>query len=280
MNLTHGALFNGIGGFSLAARNQGISTIWECEINDYCNRLSQKNFPEIKTRYRDIKDMTNEKNKIESVSIISGGFPCQPFSTAGKQRGQNDNRYLWPQTIEVIKHVRPDWIILENVPGIINMELGNVLNDVESADYQLPVDQQGRKIVFVVPALAVGANHIRHRVWIMAHSMQCGNRNTKKKRQLEEISGNRFGHSSDLANAENTNRRRPNREKNEGRWNQEIGGQGEPIGRSQHWEVEPPVGRVANGIPRRVDRLKGLGNAIVPQIAEIFFSFIKSIEGG
>jgi DNA (cytosine-5)-methyltransferase 1 len=307
--LTHGALFQGIGGFSLAARWAGIPTIWECEIDDYCNRLSKKNFPEIKTRYRDIREMLNEKTKIEKVSIVSGGPPCQPFSIAGKRRSKEDNRYLWPQTIEVIKKTRPDWIIIENVPGIINLALDQMLDDLEAAGYT--------QETFIVPALSVGANHRRDRAWIIANANK-GKRslwrdNSRMGRERESIQvpladtgrGERrkqdkkrndvnskweslkkadtITRSSEIsgvmANTQNANGRGSNGKKNKRGGDKEIGGQSEPDGRLQHWLIEPGMGRVAHGIPRRMDRLKGLGNAIVPQIVYIFFEFIKEIEG-
>jgi len=339
MELTHGALFQGIGGFSLAARWAGIPTIWECEIDNYCHELSKKNFPEIKTRYRDIKDMLNEENQIRRVSIVSGGFPCQGFSHAGKRRGKKDDRYLWPQTIEVIKKVRPDWCILENVPGIINLALDDVLNDLEMAGYSWET--------FIIPALSVGANHRRDRVWIVAHNDRI-NSNNSGLRGVEISQQQEAGVSGIMADTTVNNARQSKvKPKDRGRSNSKrIGGKfrDEPCGpskamadtkckrqrlrnnenekifmdgtakretrspipeggdstkqglqngsektmgeqrkkqkfkRSNWWAIEPGVGRVAHGVSGRMDRLKGLGNAVVPQIPYIFFEFIKEIE--
>jgi DNA (cytosine-5)-methyltransferase 1 len=270
--LTHGALFQGIGGFSLAARWAGIPTIWECEIDNYCHELSKKNFPEIKTRYRDIRKMLNEKTKIEKVSIISGGFPCQPFSTAGKRRGKEDNRYLWPQTIKIIEKTRPGWVILENVPGIINLALDKVLDDLEAAGYT--------QETFVIPALSVGANHRRDRVWVIANNDRINSNNTRLRRtkisqqQPSGIYGVMADTTANRCRFFNDETRNLQKKK-------EIRERRNPINKNTingKWSTEPRVDRVAHGVPRRVDRLKGLGNAIVPQIAYIFFEFIKEIE--
>ena len=292
--LTHGALFQGIGGFSLAARNQGIPTIWECEINEYCHKLSKKNFPEIKIRYRDIRSIIDEKENIEKVSIISGGIPCQPFSFAGKQKGTEDDRYLWPETLAVIKKIWPDWLILENVPGIIGLALDNVLDDLEVAGYT--------QETFIIPALSVGANHRRDRVWVVAHSIRkrphaaiTAPRKSKcsgRKPVTSHESKNNPNHDSinddcsGLRGAKISQQQTPGIREDMADTTQKRS-QGEGVkeskktsvtSRNDWWAIEPNVGRVVNGLPGRVDRLKGLGNAIVPQVAERLFSFIKKIE--
>jgi DNA (cytosine-5)-methyltransferase 1 len=300
--LTHGSLFHGIGGFALAARWCGIPTIWECEIDEYCHKLSKQNFPEIKTRYRNIRSMLDEETKIDPVSIISGGFPCQPFSAAGKRGGQEDDRYLWPETIEVIKKVRPPWVILENVPGIINMALPAVLADLENAGYQHET--------FIVPALSVGAYHRRDRIWIIAHSDS-----DRKKRDKSE-NWKRSGameNSSNFTNADS--RKRSQRGVHNGMGGQQQSIQGKDIsdtvrgGHSQpthtgrisrkiegkpgekgieydgihaapriQWPTQPPICGRTNGVSDRMDRIKALGNAIVPQIALEIFRTIQEVE--
>lgn len=117
-DLTHGSLFSGIGGFDLAADWSGIKTLWQVEKDPFCLAVLRKHFPEVK-RYEEIKGLSG----LQPVDIISGGFPCQPFSVAGKQGGKEDNRYLWPEMLRVIAEVRPTWVVAENVAGIINMEL-------------------------------------------------------------------------------------------------------------------------------------------------------------
>jgi len=184
--LTHIDLFSGIGGFSLACREAGIKTVCFVEINEFCRKVLQKNFPGVPI-HEDIKTFTNDKNY--RPFILTGGFPCQPFSVAGKRRGTADDRYLWPEMLRVIKEFNPRWVIAENVPGIINLKhmeqqdcdtemesealddgsdsqpatvLISILDDLEQAGYSVQV--------FVILACAVGACHRRDRVWIVAHT--------------------------------------------------------------------------------------------------------------
>ena len=119
--MTHASLFSGIGGFDLAARNCGIQNVFQVEINEFCRKVLLKNFPETK-KYRDIKEF-NGTEYYGTIDIISGGFPCQPFSVAGNQRGQEDNRYLWPEMLRVISEIKPAYVVGENVFGII--QFGN-----------------------------------------------------------------------------------------------------------------------------------------------------------
>ena len=191
--------------------------------------------------------------------LITGGFPCQPFSCAGKRRGKEDDRYIWPEMLRVIAEAGPTWVLAENVPGIINMELDSVLSDLEGIGYSAwPI---------VVPACAVDARHRRDRVWIVAHS----NRSTTARQREHGGEGlpiaetESFSPSSSLGmDARRTLLQRRGRESKE---------------ETTQWCPEPNVGRVANGVPRRVDRLKGLGNSIVPKVAaQIIKSMIASEE--
>jgi len=172
--MTHGSCFSGIGGFDLAAQWAGIETTWQIENNPFCQKVLRKNFPEAKI-YGDIY----ETRELEPVDIITGGFPCQPFSQAGKRQGKADDRYLWPEMLRIITEVKPTWIIAENVAGIINMALDQVLFDLEMADYSCQT--------IIIPACAVNAPHRRDRVWIIANrnSKRCeeqwGNEPTKKE---------------------------------------------------------------------------------------------------
>lgn len=130
---THGSLFSGIGGFDLAAQWTGWENVFQCEIDNYCQKILTKNFPNVK-RFGDIKefDGTQYTNRID---ILSGGFPCQPFSVAGQRKGKEDARHLWPEMFRVIKEIRPTWIVGENVTGIIGLALEQVLSDLESSGY-------------------------------------------------------------------------------------------------------------------------------------------------
>lgn len=163
IELTHGGLFEGIGGFSLAARWAGIKTVWMVENNKWCNKLLNKHFPEAE-KHGDIKETRN----LRTVDILTGGFPCQPFSVAGKRKGSEDDRALWPEMFRIIKESKPAWVIGENVTGIINMELDTVLSDLESEGFEA--------IPFVIPACGINAWHRRNRVWILAYSADNGRR--------------------------------------------------------------------------------------------------------
>ncbi len=160
-------LFSGLGGFSLGLERTGrYKTVAFCEIDKYCTLLLQKHWKGIKV-YNDVKKITKEgfeADGIESPDIITGGFPCQPFSVAGKQKGTNDDRHLWPEMFRIIKAFKPRFVIGENVPGIVNIQDGvvfeTVCTDLESQGYEVQP--------FNIPAAAVGAPHQRKRIWIIA----------------------------------------------------------------------------------------------------------------
>ena len=167
--LTHLSLFSGIGGLDLAAEWAGIQTIGQCEWAEYPTKVLEKYWPDV-PRWKDIKTLTGEsfydRTGRTTVDIISGGFPCQPFSVAGKQRGKEDDRYLWPEMVRVIKELRPTWVVGENVAGIVRMALPDILSELEACGY--------RTRAFLIPACAVEARHIRYRVAIVAYSDRSG----------------------------------------------------------------------------------------------------------
>ena len=174
-------LFSGIGGFSLGLQRAGMQTVAFCEIDPFCRQVLQKRWPEVPI-FEDIFKLTKAElvkagvmGDAKPIDIICGGFPCQPFSVAGKQRGKRDDRYLWPEMLRVISEVRPRWIVCENVPGIIKLALDDVLSDLESLGYTCQT--------FNIPACAVDAPHKRDRIWIVAHttSLQRDTRPEKRR---------------------------------------------------------------------------------------------------
>lgn len=158
--MKHLGLFEGIGGFSLAARWMGWETIAWVEIDKFCQKVLKKNFPNAKG-YGDIKEFDGSAYR-GTVDILTGGFPCQPFSQAGAGKGIEDHRFLWPQMFRVTKLIRPGWIVIENVPGIKRLVIDMVCSSLESEGYETqPV---------IIPASALGAWHRRERVWIIANT--------------------------------------------------------------------------------------------------------------
>lgn len=247
---THLDLFSGIGGFALAAGWAGFRTVAFSEINDYASRVLAHHWPNVPnvgdiTRWRDWPD-------IGPVSLVTGGFPCQPFSIAGKRRGARDERFLWPAMRDVIERYKPAWVCGENVPGIIGMELDHVLADLEGIGYRVQS--------LVVPACAVDARHRRDRVWILANA----NGNERDGSQPRADRNNSNGFQGAIETGCQRICESP-----------ELGETTADSVRLCEWQTEPGVGRVVDGVPHRVDRLRGLGNAIVPQVA---FQILKSIR--
>ena len=232
--LTHLSLFSGIGGLDLAAEWAGIKTVEQCEWADYPFKVLCKHWPDV-PKWRDIHELTgdsfHERTGLRTVDIISGGFPCQPFSVAGKRRGAEDDRYLWSEMCRVIAELRPTWVVGENVAGIVNMALDTVLSDLEAQGYAART--------FIIPACGVGAPHRRYRAAIVAchaDSSGCGRQQRRQNAQQPA----------------------------DGSW----------------WAAEPRVGRVADGIPNRMDRIRCLGNAVVPQQFYPIFKAIAAMKGG
>lgn len=160
-------LFAGIGGFSLAAHWMGWQTAAFVERDAFCQKVLAKNFPNVPI-YGDIKDFhyEQEKERIGPIDLICGGFPCQPFSTAGKRNGTADDRYLWPEMLRVIREAKPAWVVGENVAGLLSMDGGAVFEAICAS-----LETEGYAVeAFVLPAISRGAPHRRDRVWIVAHS--------------------------------------------------------------------------------------------------------------
>lgn len=329
--LTHLSLFTGIGGLDLAAEWAGFTTIGQCEYADYPTKVLEKHWPDV-PRWRDIRTLTKEsfydRTGLGTVDILSGGFPCQPFSVAGKRRGKEDDRYLWPEMLRVIKELRPAWIVGENVAGFVSMALDTALADLEAEGYETRA--------FVLPACGVGAPHQRYRVFIAACRAGAGIRKLSiQPGESRPTGADAFRGCYDVADAQCPKRRThesagdvPNR-RNAGRtqtagWvgtSGEDGGIGpvadasniqrdgrvsipEQTRRAEfadggrraaqsglggmadglpgwvdgYWDIEPGFPRIAKGVPYRVDRLKCLGNAVVPEQAYPILAAIAAIE--
>ena len=208
--LTHLSLFSGIGGFDLAAEWAGFTTVGQCEWADYPTKVLEKHWPDV-PRWRDIRTLTGEsfyeKTELRTVDVISGGFPCQPFSVAGKRKGKDDDRYLWPEMLRVIHELRPAWVVGENVAGIVNMALDQVYADLENEGYAVQA--------FIIPACAVDAPHRRDRCVIVAY---CNNRQRITEDETIQAGRTPVGYGGeDVADAKSTERQRERREARERR---------------------------------------------------------------
>ena len=417
--LTHFSLFSGIGGIDLAAEWAGFETVGQCEFADYPTKVLEKHWPDV-PRWRDIRSVTADsfynKTGLRTVDVISGGFPCQPFSVAGKRKGKDDDRYLWPEMLRVISELKPSWVIGENVAGIVTMGESTPFSDLENDDVGSTTENMvleeickalenvGYEVQSVlIPACSIGAPHQRYRTFIVGHAKHDG-QFTEQELRSNETSGNQwekkeqnetgefertdrpadesgvrrgtdgiksimvgdsngdnvkkirefqsrertkpcgicedvadtnnrqFNQSnkelqtrryainscgSDVPNTDNTGNRthqcsnNSKRQTSDKGWQEfsqcRIGGPYENVSNTEStgqqggsdrqgqkqpwgsdtrasqcfgewWSVEPNVGRVANGVPNRVDRLKCLGNAVVPQQVYPILKCIADIE--
>jgi DNA (cytosine-5)-methyltransferase 1 len=177
--MTHGSLFSGIGGFDLAAEWSGWENLFNCEWEEFPRKVLKHHFPNAK-QYEDIKDF-NATNYNGRIDVLSGGFPCQPFSTAGLRKGTEDERHLWPEMLRIIRECKPRWVVGENVRGLVSWSDGLVLEtcctDLEALGYSVQS--------FIIPACSTGAPHRRDRIWIVAHRedvRQPQTTNTRRKR--------------------------------------------------------------------------------------------------
>ena len=274
-------LFSGIGGFSLGLeRTGGFRTVAFCEIDPYCRAVLKKHWPDVPI-HDDIRTLTAEQ--VGPLDLICGGYPCQPFSTAGNRAGAEDDRHLWPEYRRLIEALRPAWVIGENVAGHVTLGLDGVLSDLDALGYSCRP--------FAIPACAIDAKHRRERIWIVGYADRTGNRfnrfsddgNWTKKseergrveRDKPSAAGKNVADTASLGCLE-MEQSISGRERIEGPSGKaEYGSQ--PAG-GGWWAPEPDVGRVANGVPSRVDRLRALGNAVVPQIPEIIGRAILEAE--
>lgn len=300
--LTHIDLFSGIGGFTLSGEWAGFRTIVFCEKDEFCKKVLKKHWPEIPI-IKEIRDF--DGTKWRGATLLTGGFPCQPFSVAGQRRGKEDDRYLWPEMLKIINEARPHWILAENVPGIFRMALDTLLADLEGEGYIAGT--------FIIPACSLNAPHRRNRVWIVAHAKNANWRTMPNKkdtwRGIKEIRRpNSHASDSQCLGWQEGARKRTEHEKqvsegqdirdgNSERIDSNTTGQfgrseqrsqqserdagGKTIGNAwqENWyEVATRFCRVDDGVSDRIHRLKALGNAIVPQIAYEILKNIAWIE--
>ena len=248
--LTHLSLFSGIGGLDLAAEWAGFTTVGQCEFADYPTKVLEKHWPDV-PRWRDVRTLTKEsfyeRTGLRTVDVLSGGFPCQPFSVAGKQKGKEDDRYLWPEMLRVIRELRPHCVVGENVSGLIRIALAEVLSELQNIGYEARA--------YSSAARDVGGLHKGERIFIVAAAND-GSTAVRRNTQLPADGG-----------TERRGDHNGRRAKEPDLW--------------KRWEVEPRPYGVAHGIPARVDRLKCLGNAVVPQQAyPIFKALMEEILKG
>ncbi len=300
MKLTHLSLFSGIGGIDLAAEWAGFETVCFVEKDVYCQKVLRMHWPDVPI-LEDIFDVTKEtvtnsaslrgrgihrfrreqeRVGLESnsgirgsqpnsrtadfpITLITGGFPCQPVSTAGKQRGKEDDRWLWPEMLRVITEIRPRWVVAENVAGLIRMGLDDCISDLENSSYAVEP--------YLIPACAVNAPHRRDRIFIVAHA----NGDGEPTQSINDREGQ--GQLGIVADSDSLIRKqgRNNPTEKQSRHGKGVSG---TRPKNDWWAVEPDVGRVAHGVPSRVDRLRALGNAVVPQQIYPILKAIAEIE--
>jgi len=177
--MKHGSLFSGIGGFDLAAEWMGWENIFHCEWNEFGQRVLKHYWPNADSLHDITKtDFTKYEG---SIDIISGGFPCQPYSAAGKRLGKEDERHLWPEMLRAIREIKPTWVVGENVRGLVNWNGGLVFDEVQS-----DLEAEGYEVQpFLLPAAAVNAPHRRDRVWFVAYSNECHDRRIARENERE-----------------------------------------------------------------------------------------------
>ena len=273
-------LFSGIGGFSLGLERAGMRTVAFCEVNEYCRAVLRKHWPDVPC-YDDVRTLTAKRLAADGIvpNVISGGFPCQDISIAWDGPGLAGSRSgLWSEYLRLISELGPDFVVVENVSALLNRGLDQVLGQLAEIGY----DAEWH----CIPASAIGAPHRRDRIWIIAYPMRGrqGHGEAKHKSALDkkwhasasvegwapvasEVIGNDTLANSDSIGRDQMEQPEPGGTPSERSVSPSLYA-GITRGR-QGWPTEPNVGRVAYGVPDRVDRLRSLGNAVVSQIPEI-----------
>ena len=311
--MKHGSLFSGIGGFDLAAEWMCWENVFHCEWNEFGQRVLKHHFPKALS-YADITETDFNVHR-GRVDIISGGFPCQPYSSAGKRLGKEDERHLWPEMLRAIREIQPRWVVGENVLGLTNWNGGLVFEEV-----QADLEAQGYEVQpFILPACAVNAPHVRQRVWFVAYrnapdskfnDRQKSSRNVGQESRAEGEGGNKLADGlnnyGEKGNAPDSEQQRLERQRGERkRCAKHRADEGVFIGskdkldernapdsiRPTGWEefpTKPPMCGGDDGLPRELDgitfpkwrneSIKAYGNAIVPQVAHQIFKAIQEYE--
>lgn len=302
--MKHGSLFSGIGGFDLASEWMGWDNIFHCEWNEFGKKILNYYWPNAES-YHDITK-TDFRKYADRIDILTGGFPCQPYSMAGKRKGKEDERHLWPEMLRAIREIRPRWVVGENVFGLINWNGGLVFDEV-----QTDLEAEGYEVFpYVLPACAVNAPHRRDRVWFVAYRKHNGHiysvdggeqREVFKQQGSEGFNGNPFGIESIksdgirrvTSDSNNSRQQTFNTQKpfmgEKNRTKTLSGNITESIHRGLWWDGFPTQSPICNGddgLSHRLDSItfskwrnesiKAGGNAIVPQVA---YEIFKAIEG-
>ena len=238
------SLFSGIGGLDLAFEWAGGNVLAMCEINTFCQKVLRKHWANVPI-FNDIHKFSKNEGIFNNttIDIIYGGFPCQPFSVAGEQKGKEDDRYLWPEFSRVVGEFKPRWVLAENVPGILSIAADDICRDLERQDYEVGI--------WDYEALSIGAPHRRERIFFVAHSRCSLLQRSVKQRTLQNEAEEGTSHISERPSS--------------------------TCGLYGQWEPEPRVDRMVNGLSHRMDRLRALGNSVVPQqVYPLFKAIMES----
>ena len=256
--ITFGSLFAGIGGLDLGLERAGMECVWQVEIDDYATKVLEKHWPNVR-RWRDVTTFPPRSIEEWKCDLICGGFPCQDISYAGKGAGLNGARSgLWWEFARCIRQIRPRFVLVENVGALLVRGIDEVLGTLASLGY----DAEWH----CIPAAAVGAPHIRDRVFILGYCNSSPSNaftTTSRPRDAACKSSGKSSVVADTTGSDDTQSRNTTRGAQTQSRNICWGNR-----RNRRWESEPDVGRVAYGVPNRLDRLRCLGNAVVPQVAE------------
>lgn len=296
--MTFGSLFAGIGGFDLGLERAGMECRWQVEIDAYASSVLAKHWPGV-TRWGDVRTFPVGDPADWEVDLICAGVPCQPVSHAGKQKGASDDRWMWGEALRVVADLSPRFFVAENPIGLLNHDGGRTFHGILRAFASVGYVCEWH----VIAAADVGAPHRRERVWLVAHADSVPCTAGQSRRAGERVSGSSSGSQgrqdkgqawavagdcrADVADADGGRRKRKRLTKHSDQQGpsgdisygcSSWGRRARPDRCRKQWETEPAVGRVAHGIPNRVDRLRCLGNAVVPQVAEVIGRAIIAME--